>query len=357
MRVALLALALAACTPTRPPPLPSATLSEGLAISMYRDGARVLALVDDRRTVEVRGDELVIEPVTAGIELASLVVEPASAAGQGLVVDACRRASARATAIRCTARGARSPVFVRIVYVSSELVFAANHYVVVAGPRATINTTFSLELPTWGRRAVLALYEGIPGASRPPVQVGALVRDLDGSTATIEAAEREVAARRIVVFDPLREVEDDFRDDDLRADMRMFAWEWVELVDTTLPTGSVRLLVDVDSDDPVATDGETRQLVQVGTNLRVPLRPDEHVRGIRERHGSPGLDQFHVVLSNNDIKPRQVIVEEKLRVARRRTIDTSSPRAPVIVDDVARLELDVPSGGSVRARFSVRYEP
>lgn len=357
MRAALLGLALVACTPPRQVSEPIAQPPAGLAIAMYSDGLRTLSLVDDRRTVEIRGHELVIDAIDEGAALESLVVEPASAEGQGVVIEACRRESVRATAIRCKARGASGPVFVRILYVSSSLTFTANHYVIVAGARAAITTSFALDLPALGRRATITLHDGVPGRARTPKQVGALERELDGSTVTIETPERDVGARRLVVFDPLRTIDDEFRDADVSADMRAHAWEWVELVNTRLSTGTVRLQVDVGSDDPVATDADVKQLVRVDGNLRIPIRPDEHVRGHRERFGSPGRDQFQFVLTSSDLKPRHVLVEEALRLAPRRTIESGSPAKPTIVDDLARLELDIPASGTVRARFAVRYEP
>jgi hypothetical protein len=355
VRAALLGLALVACTPPRRVSEPSAPPREGLSIAMYSDGMRTLSLVDDRRTIEVRSSALVIDPIEEGAELASLVVEPASAAGQGLVVEACRRATPRS--VHCTVRGASGPVFVRILYVSSSMSFKANHYVVVAGPRASITTHFVLELPAWGRRAAITLHDGIPGRAQSAAQIGAVERDLDGTTAVIETPERDVQARRLLVFDPMRTVDDELRDEEVSAAMRSHAWEWIELVDTSLSTGFVRAIVDVESENPADTEASTGQLVRVDGNLRIPVRPDEHVRGHRERFGSPGRDQFQFVLTSSDVKPRHVLVEESLRSASTRTIEDGAPHPPTIVDDVARLELDVPASGSVRARFVVRYEP
>lgn len=356
MRAALVAISLAACRPAPRVVEHIATPPEGLTIALYEDGERRFSLVDDRRTLEVRGGELVLDQLAAGASLSSLVVEPASRDGQGLVVGACRR---DADVVRCAASGATGRTFVRILYVSDKLAFRSRHAIVVDGSHAKIDTQFEIELPAWGRRARLSLFDGIPGGARPPQLLGTLEQVLDGTTVMLHAPLREAKARRITVFDPLRAVGDeDSREEDASSGKR--AWEWAELVGVALPPGEIDILVDEASDHPVATELATSAAVEIAGNLRIPLRPDGLVRGRRERRGGTEgrtvLDTFEFAVTNDDTRPRLVLVEEELRTSKQRSIASSSPRKPEIVDDIARVELDVPPSGTVRVRFVVSYE-
>ena len=73
------------------PRAPAAIPSAGIAIALYADRAmHSMAIVDDRRWVDVAGDRLVLDDVDPGVALPSLVLEAVSGPGH-LAIGTCMR--------------------------------------------------------------------------------------------------------------------------------------------------------------------------------------------------------------------------------------------------------------------------
>src|SRR4051812_35539079 len=243
MRAALVAaLAIAGCH--HPTPVePIATPAPGIAMAFYQGGGKSYTVVDDRRTIEIRGGVLVLDHIDPGAALPSLVIEPLG--GASIAIGQCDRdretqavspadALARyaewqtrrrerldagdvdgqadpapdntmtivSPVVRCTVTGGDGSHLVRVLYVSSSLAYKAQHVVTMtAADRATIATRFTIAAPAWGGRADVVLYEGLPGGDKPAVELARGSLALDGSTALLGAPPREVTAHVRRVFD------------------------------------------------------------------------------------------------------------------------------------------------------------
>lgn len=404
MRAAFVLAALAASCTHAPAVERIATPPEGIAIAFYRAGAQSLTVVDDRRWVEVRGGQLLLDHVDPGAALPSLVIEPL--AGPALSVGQCDRdhetralpkdgalerygawqearqkrilegdASATGEAppgdtltvispvVRCTAAsGGDGRRLVRVLYVSSTLPYTAQHTVELSGPeRATIATRFAIATPSWGGRAEAVLFEGVPGGDKPPVELARGSLSLDGSTAVLGAAPRSVPARVRRVFDGATRIGvGDSADPAWGRDSVHAVWVWLELDGVALSPGPTRAHLELpgetirDIDVPAAG----REHTDAGT--RLPLWIDEELRGLRNRSvtgadGASLTDRLAFSVSNLGTEPREVWIEERLRTAKRVTLKTGWPAKPTQTTDVVRTKVVVKGGGVERLGFVIEY--
>ncbi|MBA3461992.1 MAG: hypothetical protein H0T46_18680 [Deltaproteobacteria bacterium] len=402
MRLAAALVALAAChPPSRPETI--ATPAPGITMSFYRAGARSYTVVDDRRTVEVRGGMLLLDHIDPGAALPSLVIEPLG--GSTLVVGQCDRDHETHTlapddalakfgqwqerrrqriadgdpdpdpdpapdgtvdvvspVVRCNASGAQGPQLVRILYVSSGLTYSAQHAVTMTGAdRATIATRFAIASPSWGGRAEVVLFEGVPGGDKPALELARGSLALDGSTSVLGAPPRETPARVRRVYDgATRTGVGDASDPTWGRDSVQAVWVWLELEGATLSPGPTHAHLELpgetirDIDVPSAGRQHTR------TGTRLPLWIDDQLRGLRTRAvvGSDGAsltDRFMVSISSTAAEPREVWIEEKLRPAKRRTLKAGWPTKPLLGADTARTKVLVKPGGVERLGYSIEY--
>jgi len=257
---------LLACTPHHPS-APVAPATAGISIALYGTGdpATAYGVVDDRRWIELAGDELVLEHVDPGASLASLVIEPLDRAP--LAISRCAREAlpevppppppkapvvtspteaqlrarevqlrirARllrmgvaapepaplvvakpiektynfeprplvAATVRCAVTAAPGRHLVRILYVSRSLGYRAQHDVAMTAPdRAQLASRFTFPTPSWHDRAEVTVFDGAPGGDKLPVQLARGLVVLDGSIAILATPPRDQAARLRRVYD------------------------------------------------------------------------------------------------------------------------------------------------------------
>src|SRR5438067_13125 len=111
---------------------------------MYgKNGGGAYSVVDDRRWIDVKGNELEVADIDPGAALGS--------PGRHLV---------------------------RILYVSNTLASRAEHEITMtAADKVRVATSFAIETPSWSARdgapvrARVVLYDGVPGGDHPPAEV------------------------------------------------------------------------------------------------------------------------------------------------------------------------------------------
>ncbi|HEU0037340.1 MAG TPA: hypothetical protein VFQ53_42310 [Kofleriaceae bacterium] len=396
-------VAVAACrTPAVEPPV-LANPGEGIAIAIYAQGTTSFAIVDDRRTIEIRGGTFDLDRVPGDVPLPSLVIEPIGS--RTLHVTACTRERidttpqaldelaraqllpARAPApraaiddtteprlgpvrtgllsplVHCTATGASGRQLVRVLYTAPAIGYRAHHDVTLAAGRATIDTRFAIATPAWRSRATLVLYEGLPGSRDVPRELVRGTVALDGSTAVLSLPARAVAARVRRVYDgAVREPASSTMDLDWGKESRSQVWLWLEL-DAALSAGPVHAILTgagLDRGETTIT-AEQREPVTVRGATRLPLWIDDAVHGVRTRlsrqvSGSPPLviDRVQLSISNSADTPREVWLEEHLR-DRQHKIVQATPAPPTITGTIARIAVTVPPHGHETATFTVQY--
>lgn len=229
----MLALATAVgCGPA--PARPVVDPPDGISIAVYVGAQRGFAVIDDRRTIEVTGRQVLLDRIERSAALPTLVIEPLGAARGALAIEPCAReqlrfepAAAAAAAkpaaagqapagpgegsgdegapsplLACTVTGAPGRYRVRVHYVAAPYGFKARHEIAMTAPdRATISTRLIVPTPAWGARGELVLHDGVPGSGDPPREIGRGMATLDGGVAVIALPPREVPARLVRVFE------------------------------------------------------------------------------------------------------------------------------------------------------------
>ena len=351
---ALALVALAACHGSHA--AAPALLHEGVTIAVYDR----FAVVDDRRSVDftgaAAGGSLAIDHVDPGASLASLVIE------SDLKVSACRREMAVAGSVRCDVTGTPGRHLVRLLYVSTALRYRAEHDIAVTTPgHAHVITRFAIDTPAWGGRAELVLFDGAPGGDRVPREVARGAAALDGTTAVLAAAPRDVPATLRRVFDGAVLGDVPSSDAAWGRESQHAVWVWLELEGVALAPGPVRAHVEVPGeaihDAIVPAEGRRSDHGKV----RLPLWIDEDLHGSRARfvdlgEGAALAERFLLGVSNQGTAPREVWIEEHLRPARRRRIERAWPGRPVAIGDVVRTKVVVKPGGFERTGYTIAYD-
>lgn len=359
MRAALALVAAVACRPA-PAVERIATPGAGITMAFYRAGAQAFTVVDDRRQVEVRGGQLLLDHLDPGAALPSLVIE--ALAGPALTVGQCDR-DPSSPVVRCTAAsGGDGPRLVRVLYVSTALSYTAQHTVeLAAAERATIATRFAIATPSWGGRADAVLFEGVPGGEKPPVELASGALALDGSTAVLGAAPREVAARVRRVFDgATRTGVGDSADPAWGRDSIHAVWVWLELDGVTLTPGVTRAHLELPGEAVRDIDVPAAGREHTAAGTRLPLWIDEDLRGHRQRSvgdadGASLTDRLSFSVSNIGEAPREVWIEERLRAAKRVTLKNAWPARPAQTSEVVRTKVLVKPGATERLGFVIDY--
>jgi hypothetical protein len=377
---------LAACHPQARSPIAHAEPA-GISIALYD----TFALVDDRRTLEVRGGRVELEHVDPGAALASLVIEPLGD-GAAFRIGACTREAMPAVApdakakptpapgvaaaqfapvVRCETAAAPGRYLVRVMYVSTALRYRAQHAVVMASPdRATVTSRFAIATPAWRERAEVVVFDGVPGGARPPREVVRGPAVLDGSTAVLTAPPREVAAELRRVYDGAmraRGAQADTvppTDPGWRQASTMEVWVWLELAHVRLAPGDVRVHVELPGegvrDADVAAD--RREQSDAGdAPLRLPLWIDPALHGLRQRFGdyvdgASLAERYLITVANLGDTAREVWIEERLRPLRHHHLERVWPGKPALADDRVRARVNVSPGKLERVGFTVAYD-
>ena len=385
MRVGLLAFALAC---TKPAPVkPVAKPSEGIAIAVYSNGETGFGVVDDRRRVTLANGSLVLDRIDAEAAMPSLVIEPLDAT---LAIGACVRErvdspeslhelahrkptfeseGARPVGellsplVRCAATGANGSHLVRVLYVAPSFGYRGQHVITLAHTdSATIATRFVMTTPAWNLDAQITLFEGLPGRDEPPKQIASGTVKLDGTAAKLELPARSTRASLVTIFDGA--VPDEttaITDPSWNRESRRLVWTWVELADTTLAAGVLRVKAELPGDEPRELIIASSDRERLGTALRIPLWTEETLVGLRKHFLDQFTDRsftqrFELSVTNIGHEPRDVWIEERLRPIRGRTILRTSPgREPAIVHDALRVKVTVPPGRTERTGFTISY--
>lgn len=405
MRSAAPALALLAAVACRHPRATEhiATPTAGITMAFYQSAGKSYTVVDDRRFVEVRGGLLLLDHIDPGAALPSLVIEPLGATA--LTVGQCDRDRAThalspdtalerygawqarraqrledgdlsgesepapdntltviSPVVRCSATGALGKQLVRVLYVSTQLAYRAQHDIKMAtADRATIATRFAIATPAWSDRAEVILYEGLPGADKPPVLLARGSLALDGSTSVLGAPPRDVPARVRRVFDgAIRNGVGDANDPSWGRDSVHAVWVWLELDGASLSPGPTHAYLELPGEPQREIDVPSAGREDTKAGTRLPLWIDDQFRGVRNRSvagadGASLADRFAVTVSNLGTLPREVWIEERLRPARQRTITAGWPTKPALGAGVARTKVTVKPGGTERVSYVIAY--
>jgi len=369
---ALVGLLLAACGPRHT--APQVDPPDGIAIAVYATAGDALAVIDDRRTLDITGDSILLDRIDDATSLPSLVIEPIGT--RALAIGACARdrlalpkaeagdqapaGSVLSPLVRCSVRGAPARYRVRVLY-TMKARYRVRHEIAVAGERATVTTRFALWTPAWNARAVATLFEGRPGGEVPPRELARGPVTLDGGVAVLAGPVREAAARVRHIFDGGVHNDVDSSDLTWRRDSRTTVWATLELDGIRLPTGDVHVHLEEPGDEPHDVDVPEAAPEQLGGMLRVPLWVDEQLRGTRqhwvERADGQNLnDRFLLAVSNLGDTPREVWIEEHLRTSRHQTILRASPHKPQLSGALARSRIVIAPRSTERVSYAIHTE-
>ena len=337
---------------------------------MYADGHSV---IDDRRWVDVSGHEMVLEHVDPGASLASLVIEPVGA----VTIGACERdrvphalageqREARGTrkqrdvpadafyvpVVRCTVTGAPGKYLVRVLYVSAQLGYRAEHEVTM--PESThvaIASRYSIATPPWGGKATVALFDGVPGSDQPPVEIARGPVTLDGAIAVIAppARERRASLRRVL------------RNDTPDSIGPAPVWLWLELPGLRLPPGAVHVHLGLPDEDIRDGDLGPNARAQTDDGLRLRLWSDDSLRGSRQMttdysERAEFAERISISVLNIGKVAREVWVEDPLRPASHRRIERAIPTQIARVRDHAVVQVTVAPGKVEHVAFTAAYD-
>jgi hypothetical protein len=384
----------------------------GVSIALYAAGADGYAVVDDRRWVEITGKAILLANIDPGAELASLVIEPASTA---LSVGQCvrermpdlapkdpletfaaqqrqRRAAelrrriderARATnrerrpqvpepqqdhfvpVVKCDVTAKPGRYLVRVLYVTKELGYRAQHDVqVVDATHAKVASRFAITTPVWQTRADLVLYDGVPGGERAPREVARGQVTLDGSTSVLTVPAIEVPSQLRRVYAGAVVTTTDSSDVVWGRESSQEIRVWLDLAKVRLAPGPLAVHLDLpgegirDLDVPHAS---RTQADDADAPLRLPLWVDESLRGSRQRFlqlnsDSSIVERFVFSVANLGESAREVFVEEPMRSATRRKVERAWPKKPTADHNVLRTRLDVKPGRIERTGYTMTYD-
>jgi hypothetical protein len=221
-------LGLGCGSPRAAPVVPSAVPAESLSIAVYSGKGRAYAVVDDRRTIEVTGRTILLDRIDPAAALPTLLIEPLGPASGVLVIDQCAREQLAVTSepsepvvtsggaavsgssalarvispmVTCAVTGKPGRYLVRVHHVATSIGFRTQHEIAMsARDRASISTRFAISTPAWGTRAELILHDGAPGDGAAPRVLARGQVTLDGGTAILSLAPRDVPARLVRVY-------------------------------------------------------------------------------------------------------------------------------------------------------------
>ncbi len=389
MRVGLFAaLVLAACA--HRDMLASNHASAGIALAIYEHNGsggapEGYAIVDDRREVDIAGNELVLSDVDPGAELASLEIVPI---GGHVAIGTCTRdrlpidltappsgsaagraqvpaieAAAPVGEVRCAVTAGSGRHLVRLLYTSKAIAYRAEHWIAVDGDHATVTSHYAITTPSWhGARADVALFDGVPGGE-PPKLVARGSITLDGSTSVLVAAPVATAAtvRRVYAgADVDSPASADSTARDWGANATNDVWVMLDLPNAQLAPGEayVHLAQPDELERDVHVPTAHRHIV--ATAVRFALWNDVGMHEARERtNDGPTelalVDRLMFSISNEGETTRDVWIEEPLRAVTLAGIERSWPHKPEIVGDIVREKVSIAPHMLERVGFTLRY--
>ena len=359
---ALPAVVLAGCLHAAQPTIAP---TPGVTIAVY-DGHSPYTIVDERRPLELDGDELLLDHVLPGAELATLWISVLD--DHRISIDACARPTFEVDAqhhqltspmVHCRVRGGRGQHLVRVVYIAPGLDATTEHAIAMTDPdHAAIASRFAVAMPRWNEHAEVVMYTTGDDTGEPRELARADVA-LDGGSAVIAIPVRQVAAHlRRIYTGALPSPDVDATADSWHADSTHDVWVWLELALAELAPGKLSVHVELPG-EPVR-DVVVEQAVAAGSEgLRIPLWTDPALSGVRQRVTSGSderADQLSLSVANLGATPREVWIEEQARPGTHRRLFGATPAPPTIHGDVLRSIVTVASRAIAHVRYVVMYE-
>ncbi|HEX4449986.1 MAG TPA: hypothetical protein VH143_03895 [Kofleriaceae bacterium] len=364
------AVAVVACGGATHPISPA---TPGVTIAIY---GSAYAIVDERRELHIDGDQLLLDHVELGADLASLWIEPLDASR--VAIDHCARPSLpvpagsgsdaidyvmRAPVVQCRASG-RGTHLVRVHYVTAALVPRVEHAIAFSGSddRARIESRFAVTTPPWHERGTIVVLDHSPGDAAPRELVRREVT-LDGSVAIVTPPPRDVAAHLRSIFTgalPSPAVEPGAAS--WHAESTHEVWVWLELeLDARGALSPGMLHVRIESQGEPRDIDVAKAFPSDGARLRVPLWQDVELAGTRTRIAGSTPDgrlveQFTQSVGNLGASPRTVWIEEQARPGAHRRLTGGKPAVPTIDGDVLRSEVQLAPRSVEAVRYTVEYE-
>ncbi len=336
---------LAGCVHAHEPPV--VTPAPGVAIALYDAHDRGIAVIDDRRWIDITGDRIVLEDLDAGVPLSSLVVEPLSGPGHiafgtcvrdrvevadepespsGLgdnpvppppqmigrprsspasqvVISSDLTPAALAPTIHCAVTGPPGHYLVRLLYSSTTLAFHAEHHIaLVDAEHAHVSGQLSVTTPTWRSRggaptmALVTAYDGLPGGDTMPVELARGLIAIDGSVGVLALPGRDVPARLRRVLAPSQDIAAQDEPSSVWIQQHRsgnadepdaLVWVWLEIPALHLSPGIVQVVVAAipgEDDHEVVVAAEDREPDEDSAGvLRLPLWADDTLRADIQR--------------------------------------------------------------------------
>ena len=359
-------------------PVARGALTPGVTIAIY---GSAYAIVDERRELRLDGDQLLLDHVELGADLASLWIEPLD--DSRVAIDHCARPSLpvpagsgsdaidyvmRAPIVQCRASGGGEHL-VRIHYVTAALAPRVEHAIELSGSgdRARVESRFAVTTPAWGERGTIVVVDHPPGSAPGEAEPRELVRRdvaLDGSIAIVTPPPREVAAHLRSIFTgalPSPAIEPGAAS--WHAESTHEVWVWLELELGALAPGMLHVHVDAPGEprDIDVAKAFSQDTSAGGSLLRIPLWQDAELSGNRTRVAGSTPDgrlveQFTQSVGNLGASPRTVWIEEQVRPGVHRRLTGGKPALPAIHGDVLRSELQLAPRAVEAVRYTVEYE-
>ncbi len=367
MRVSVL-LVLAACA--QRDTLASSHASAGISIAIYEHtgsggSPEGYAIVEDRREVDIAGNELVLSDVDPGAELASLEIVPI---GGHVAIGACSRDGLPVELptpigeVRCAVTAGRGRHLVRLVYTSKAIAYRAEHWIAVAGDHAVVTSHYAIATPSWhGVRADVALYDGVPGGE-PPTLVARGSITLDGSTSVLVAAPIGTVAtvRRVYAGANVAPTSAGSTAHAWGPDATSDVWVVLDLPNARLAPGEAYVHVAQPDEPERDVHVPIARHHLVANAVRFDLWSDGAMHAARERtnEGPTELslvDRLMFSISNEGETTREVWIEEPLRAVELAGIERSWPHKPEVVGELVREKVSIPPHALERVGFTLHY--
>ncbi len=327
----------------------------GLSVTVIRREDADLAIVEDRRIVEIDAGGFVLDRIDARARLSTLSIEPLD--GRPLVLAGCAREVAvsddAALAVtlpelRCRVSGTLGRRAIRVVHEApSVIVGGATEIVVGTAAHASVSSSHWIAAPRWGVSGRVRIFESRAGTSSAPALVAAGAIAFDGTKATVGAGRTsDVPARlsRVHAAAPV--------DGDPGGRIHGSVWVWLE-VDARLPRVPTRVRVTVPSEAELELVVPAHA-IPAGEVPRLRLWLDDSLRVTKIARG---IANVAVTVYNHGEVEREIWIEEPTAAAERprarRRIRATPPSSVQTGDDVTRIRAVVGPRGVQRVTYAI----
>jgi hypothetical protein len=276
--------------------------------------------------------------------------------------------------VRCKVTAGEGKHLVRVVYTTGALGFHADHTMRVSldetdRGKVEITPRFTVDTPPWQVVADVSLYDGMPGGTRAPREVFRGPITLTGDAVVVAGPTQTAVARIEAVYrGAIVSPGESSREAYWRTSSNVDVWDWLdlELGDATLPPGRLDLEIARATQpvpEPAVVEQTAIELPDPDDpgHVRIRLWPVNELRGQRLKMQLSTLqseitESILFSLSNAGERTREVVVEEELRPAKKRSVLRSFPRKPTVRDNILRVRLKAIPGNAARAGVVMHYE-